>query len=146
MEKQHPIGDLMSEIVDKVREIADTNTIVGQAITAGGVTIIPISRLSVGVGSGGTEFGSKHSCDMTDLKRVFQNVLTVTCSIVQTPECFYEFLPPPWTGWWRWCPRPSTRSPTSSRSSKRRRRRRRPPSRPRINRASEAYTNGINVR
>lgn len=60
MEKQHPIGDLMNSIVDKVREIADANTIVGQAITAGGVTIIPISRLSVGVGSGGTEFASKH--------------------------------------------------------------------------------------
>ena len=60
MEKQHPIGDLMSSIVEKVREIADTNTIIGQAITAGDVTIIPISRLSVGVGSGGPEFGSKH--------------------------------------------------------------------------------------
>ena len=59
MEK-HPIGDLMGEIVDKVREIADTNTIVGQPIVTGEVTIIPISRLSVGVGSGGTEFGSKH--------------------------------------------------------------------------------------
>ena len=60
MEKRHPIGDLMSEIVDKVREIADANTIVGQPIEAGGVTIIPVSRLSVGVGSGGTEFASKH--------------------------------------------------------------------------------------
>lgn len=59
MEK-HPIGDLMGEIVDKVREIADANTIVGQPIVTGEVTIIPISRLSVGVGSGGTEFGSKH--------------------------------------------------------------------------------------
>ena len=59
MEK-HPIGDLMGEIVDKVREIADANTIVGQPIVTGAVTIIPISRLSVGVGSGGTEFGSKH--------------------------------------------------------------------------------------
>ena len=59
MEK-HPIGDLMGEIVDKVREIADANTIAGQPIVTGEVTIIPISRLSVGVGSGGTEFGSKH--------------------------------------------------------------------------------------
>ena len=32
----------------------------GQPIVTGEVTIIPISRLSVGVGSGGTEFGSKH--------------------------------------------------------------------------------------
>ena len=60
MEKQHPIGDLMSNIVEKVREIADVNTIVGQPIAAGEVSIIPIYRLSVGVGSGGTEYGSKH--------------------------------------------------------------------------------------
>ncbi len=59
MEK-HPIGDLMSNIVEKVRQIADVNTIVGQPIQTGEVTIIPLSQLSVGVGSGGTEFTSKH--------------------------------------------------------------------------------------
>ena len=59
MEK-HPIGDLMTNIVEKVREIADVNTIVGQPIQAGEVTIIPLSQLSVGVGSGGTEFASKN--------------------------------------------------------------------------------------
>ena len=60
MEKQHPIGDLMGEIVDKVREIADANTIVGQPIQTGdGVTLIPISKVSFGFGGGGGEYGGK---------------------------------------------------------------------------------------
>lgn len=31
MEKQHPIGDLMTTTMQKLREIADVNTIGGQA-------------------------------------------------------------------------------------------------------------------
>ena len=29
MEKQHPIGDLMTTTMQKIREIADVNTIIG---------------------------------------------------------------------------------------------------------------------
>lgn len=44
----------------KVREMVDTNTIVGQPIeTPDGVTLIPISRVSIGFGGGGTAFGAK---------------------------------------------------------------------------------------
>ena len=60
MEKQHPIGDLMTTTMQKLREIADANTIVGQPIQAGGVTIIPISRLTVGFASGGSDFTTKN--------------------------------------------------------------------------------------
>ena len=56
MEKQHPIDDLMSTTMQKLREIADVNTIVGKPIQAGNVTIIPISRLTVGFASGGSDF------------------------------------------------------------------------------------------
>ena len=59
MEKQHPIDDLMSTTMQKLREIADVNTIVGKPIQAGNVTIIPISRLTVGFASGGSDFVSK---------------------------------------------------------------------------------------
>ena len=45
MEKQHPIGDLMTTTMQKLREIADVNTIVGKPILAGEITIIPISKL-----------------------------------------------------------------------------------------------------
>ena len=59
MEKQHPIDDLMSTTMQKLREIADVNTIVGKPIQAGNVTIIPISRLTVGFASVGSDFVSK---------------------------------------------------------------------------------------
>ena len=60
MDKQHPIGDLMSTTMEKLREIAKVDTIIGQPIQAGAVTIIPISRLSVGFASGGSDFTSKN--------------------------------------------------------------------------------------
>ena len=60
MDKQHPIGDLMNTTMEKLREIAKVDTIIGQPIQAGAVTIIPISRLSVGFASGGSDFTSKN--------------------------------------------------------------------------------------
>ena len=57
-EKKSPLNDLMRSTMDKVREMVDTNTIVGQPIqTADGVTLIPISRVSFGFGGGGGDYG-----------------------------------------------------------------------------------------
>lgn len=58
MEKKHPLNDLMRETMAKIREMVDTNTIVGQPITTpDGVTLIPISMVSFGFGSGGGDYG-----------------------------------------------------------------------------------------
>ena len=60
MEKKNPLSDLIHDCMAKAREMADTNTIVGQPIsTPDGVTLIPISRVSVGFGGGGAVFGNK---------------------------------------------------------------------------------------
>ena len=57
-ERRHPLQDLMSETMDKIRGMVDTNTIVGQPITTpDGVTLIPISKVSFGFGSGGGDYG-----------------------------------------------------------------------------------------
>ena len=41
--------------------LVDANTVVGTPITtADGITIIPVSKISVGVGGGGSDFVSKH--------------------------------------------------------------------------------------
>ena len=57
-EKKSPLNDLMRSTMDKVREMVDTNTIVGQPIqTADGVTLIPISRVSFGFGGGDGDYG-----------------------------------------------------------------------------------------
>ena len=54
MERKSPLSDLMRTAMEKVHEMVDTKSIVGEPIvTADGVTLIPISRVSVGFGSGG---------------------------------------------------------------------------------------------
>lgn len=58
--KKHPIGELMETTMAKLRDMVDVNTIVGQPIRAEGMTLIPISRLSFGFASGGSDFTGKH--------------------------------------------------------------------------------------
>ena len=58
MENKSPLNDMMRNAMEKVREMVDTNTIVGQPITTpDGVTLIPISKISFGFGGGGGDYG-----------------------------------------------------------------------------------------
>ena len=60
MEKKNPISEILQESMEKLREMADTNTIIGQPIQLpDGVTVIPISKVSMGLGGGGAAFGGK---------------------------------------------------------------------------------------
>ena len=55
---ENKLNEMMAAAMDRVRNMADTNTIVGQPITTpDGVTLIPISKISVGFGSGGGDYG-----------------------------------------------------------------------------------------
>ena len=57
-EKKNPVSELMHAAMEKVHELVDTNTIVGKPIsTPDGVTLIPISKVSFGFGSGGGDYG-----------------------------------------------------------------------------------------
>ncbi len=58
-EKKHRVSDLMGETMEKIRAMVDANTVIGAPITAGDVTLVPVSRLSFGVGAGGCDFASK---------------------------------------------------------------------------------------
>ena len=60
MEKQHPLNDLMSTAMEKIRTMVDANTIIGTPIQTGEVTLIPVSRLSFGIASGGSDFVTKN--------------------------------------------------------------------------------------
>ena len=60
MEKCNPLNELMKTTMDHLKGVTDANTIIGTPIHADGVTLIPVSKLSVGVGSGGTEFSTKN--------------------------------------------------------------------------------------
>ncbi len=52
----HPIEGIMGISMDKIREMVDVNTIIGDAITSpDGTTIIPVSKVSFGFASGGSD-------------------------------------------------------------------------------------------
>ncbi|MBQ9647958.1 MAG: sporulation protein YtfJ [Oscillospiraceae bacterium] len=57
MEKK-PLSDLMETTMTKIREMVDSNSIIGEPITTpDGVTVIPVSRVSFGFGTGGSDYG-----------------------------------------------------------------------------------------
>jgi sporulation protein YtfJ len=60
MDKQHPINELMSTTMDRIKTMMDANTIIGEPIQAGDVTLIPVSRLSFGFAGGGSDFVTKN--------------------------------------------------------------------------------------
>lgn len=50
----HPLSDVINVSLEKIRAMADANTVIGNPInTPSGVTIIPVSKISLGFGSGG---------------------------------------------------------------------------------------------
>ena len=57
--RKNPLGDILQEAMGKVREMVDANTIVGQPIVSDGVTLIPISKVSFGLGGGGGNYAPK---------------------------------------------------------------------------------------
>ena len=59
-EKKHPLGELMNVTMEKIKAMADVNTVVGEPISAGEVTIIPLSKVSFGFGVGGSDFATKN--------------------------------------------------------------------------------------
>ena len=57
---KNPIGELMQSTMENVRNILKVDTVVGDPIyTPDGITLVPISKISVGFGGGGVEFGNK---------------------------------------------------------------------------------------
>ncbi|MDY5942446.1 MAG: GerW family sporulation protein [Oscillospiraceae bacterium] len=59
LEKKTPLNDMMDTAMGKIREMVDSNSIIGEPITTpDGVTVIPISRVSFGFGTGGGDYGT----------------------------------------------------------------------------------------
>ena len=55
------LPNMLDNTIAKIREMVDVNSVVGDPITtADGVTIIPISKVSVGLAGGGSDFVSRH--------------------------------------------------------------------------------------
>ena len=51
------VSEVLGASMAKVREMVDANTVVGEPVTTpDGVTILPVSKISVGLGGGGSDF------------------------------------------------------------------------------------------
>ena len=60
----HPIEGMMNTTLEKIKEMVDINTIVGDPITSpDGSIIIPVSKISYGFASGGSDFPTKVQSD-----------------------------------------------------------------------------------
>ena len=62
---EHPVQGLMGATVEKIREMADANTIIGTPIAVdAATTIIPVSKVTMGFASGGSDVGAKATKEM----------------------------------------------------------------------------------
>lgn len=59
---ENNIGNIIGSAVENLKELAGTETVIGTPIvTANGTTVIPVSKISIGIASGGVDFASKKS-------------------------------------------------------------------------------------
>ncbi|MEG0614504.1 MAG: GerW family sporulation protein [Oscillospiraceae bacterium] len=62
---EHPILGLMGTTMEKIRELVDVDTIIGDPIVLkDGITIIPVSKVSFGFAAGGSDLPTKVSPDL----------------------------------------------------------------------------------
>ena len=55
------LPNMLDNTIARIRELVDVNSVIGDPITTpDGVTIIPVSNVSVGLGGGGSDFVSKN--------------------------------------------------------------------------------------
>lgn len=62
---EKPVQELMASALEKMRDLVDSNTVIGSPIyTQDGTTILPVSKISFGFVSGGTDFANKTQKDL----------------------------------------------------------------------------------
>jgi len=62
--KETPVNKIMESTLDKMREMVDVSTIIGEPFTTGDTTLIPVSKVSYGFTSGGTDLPSKQGNEL----------------------------------------------------------------------------------
>ncbi len=55
------LADVIRTALDQIKYIANTETVIGKPISAGDVTLIPVSKVSVGFAAGGAGDSEKNS-------------------------------------------------------------------------------------
>lgn len=60
MANENKIPEIIKSSLENIRSMVDANTIIGDPIeAAGGTVIIPVSKISVGIASGGVDYNTK---------------------------------------------------------------------------------------
>ena len=60
MATENKIPEIIKSSMENIRSMVDANTIIGDPVNAtGGTVIIPISKVSVGIASGGVDYNNK---------------------------------------------------------------------------------------
>jgi sporulation protein YtfJ len=62
--KEKSASGILGTSIEKLREVVDVSTIIGNPIELGGVTVIPVSKVSYGFASGGSDFPSKNNQEL----------------------------------------------------------------------------------
>lgn len=69
---EHPIHNLMKISMENLKQMVDVDTIIGNPVkTDNGQTIIPVSKVAFGFGSGGSEFDSTVKSDSSNQQLPF---------------------------------------------------------------------------
>lgn len=57
----HSISDMLTSSLGKIQDMVDVNTIIGKPITTpDGTMIVPVSKIKIGMGGGGSDFATKN--------------------------------------------------------------------------------------
>lgn len=62
--KETPVNKIMESTLQKMREMVDVSTIIGEPIVTGDMTLIPVSKVSYGFTTGGTDLPSKQNKEL----------------------------------------------------------------------------------
>lgn len=67
MSIEHPVDNLIKSTMENLKDMVDVNTVIGDAVeTKDGGYIVPISKVSFGFASGGSEFNNANTVNHSD--------------------------------------------------------------------------------
>ena len=61
---EHNIESIMNVTLDNLKAMVDADTIIGTPISVGEVTLIPVSKVSFGLATGGSDIPSKNTSNL----------------------------------------------------------------------------------
>ena len=61
---ENNIKGIMDTTMDKLRAMVDADTIIGTPVVVGNVTLVPVSKVSFGLATGGSDFPNKNQSQM----------------------------------------------------------------------------------